>query len=158
MPRHGVPVTVPLHGLMAAEPWRALAACVRHPRVAPTAFDDTIGEGREDENARKRRIAVAQAVCRNECPVIDRCARDANLELDGGVRAGIDLRDEKAAVKLAVQSLGPARKESEVIPRSLVVECAGIGQNGPVDTSRPPGSSVAGTTSPGGLATPTDPE
>ena len=100
-PRYGVPVTVDLRQLMADEPWRKRAACAGHRRLAPTAWDDALADGREEEKARLRRIGAAKAVCRNECPVRAECARDANPKTDAGVRGGVDLRADDAMEQLA---------------------------------------------------------
>lgn len=79
--------------LLAIEPWRAEAACYENKWLSPSAWDDSaLGEGREDDEARKRRIAAAIHVCETQCPVRAECLRDVDLELDSGVRGGVDLR------------------------------------------------------------------
>lgn len=86
--------------LLAAEPWREEAACYDH-RLGPRYWDDVAtAVGREDDRLRERRVAAAKNVCRTQCPVRAECARDTDLELDSGVRAGVDLRDRNTAVKL----------------------------------------------------------
>ena len=92
----------PLHQLVAVEPWRKYAACAGHSRLAPTAWDDVATEiGREDDEARERRIDAAKAVCRTECLVRAECLRDADPRTDSGVRGGEDMRDVKEARRKA---------------------------------------------------------
>lgn len=84
--------------------WRAQAACRDHPRLKPSAWDDSPGPGhRETAETRAKRIAAAKAVCRKECPVREACLADVDLFYDEGVRGGEDLRDVRAAARRAAK-------------------------------------------------------
>ena len=82
--------------------WRPLAACLRHPHVPASAWDDMPGPGRQEgPGGREQRVARAKAVCRTECPVREACLADVDLDYDEGIRGGEDLRDLKAARRRA---------------------------------------------------------
>lgn len=72
-----------------ANSWREHAACLNHPRLKPSAWDDDIVGHREPPGSRARRVTAAKAVCLG-CPVIGPCLADVDLDYD---RGGHDLRD-----------------------------------------------------------------
>lgn len=88
----------PLNFIAVGSDWRERAACHNHPQLPPETWDDSVeGQGRE----RHVRIQAASNVCMTECPVVEACAAAVDLRWDSGVRAGTDLRDVRAARRIA---------------------------------------------------------
>lgn len=80
--------------------WRERAACLNHPRLTPSAWDDELVGVREGPEKRARRVDAAKAVCLG-CPVIGPCLTDVDLDYDRGIRGGHELRDIAEARRAA---------------------------------------------------------
>lgn len=64
--------------------WRTKAACTA--RVQEMLWDDRV-DGESDEQ-REERHTKGKDVCRNECPVREKCAAEADWRTDEGIRGG----------------------------------------------------------------------
>lgn len=84
--------TPPPAGFIPHGGWRERAACINHPRLKPSAWDDELVGVRETAEKKAKRHAAAKAACL-ACPVIGPCLTDVDLDYDRGIRGGHDLRD-----------------------------------------------------------------
>lgn len=84
--------TPPPSGLIPLGGWRERAACLTHPRLKPSAWDDELVGVRETAAKRAERHGAAKAACLG-CPVIGPCLTDLDLDYDRGIRGGHDVRD-----------------------------------------------------------------
>lgn len=105
-PRTWLRSTPPPAAYLRPGGWRERAACLDHPTLPPSTWDDSLtaddGEARETVADRQARISVAKLVCRTVCPVRAECMAAVNLNWDEGVRGGEDLRVVRAALQRAV--------------------------------------------------------